>query len=174
MGRFPFEAATSFLHFEQNNSTQHIVHQIKYYDNYPLAKTFGRMMGKDIRESHRFDSVDILIPVPLHPKKERQRGYNQSQLLCEAIAEEFQRPIYTHVLFRNTHTESQTHKTREERLKNMQNVFEVQNSKLIEGKHILLIDDVITTGSTTSECCEALLKVPGVKISIASLAIANG
>ena len=173
MGRFPFEAATSFLRFSQGNSTQQILHQIKYYDNYPMAKTFGKMMGEDLCDSHRFDNVDLLIPVPLHHKKEWQRGYNQSLLLCQAIAEEFPRPISTQTLYRITHTESQTSKNREQRMENLQQVFRLRDSKRIEGKHILLIDDVITTGATTSECCKELLKAPGVKISIASLAIAN-
>ena len=133
----------------------------------------GRQLGLHLINSGLFDDVDLLIPVPLHRSKERRRGYNQSLLLCEGIAQTFPRPIVSGNLIRTRHTESQTHKTRIERLDNMKGVFALKNPDELKGKHILLIDDVITTGATTEACWMALRSVEGVQISIASLAISG-
>ncbi|MCR5423930.1 MAG: ComF family protein [Bacteroidales bacterium] len=172
-GRVSIEAASALLHFRKDTPSQNILHSIKYYNNYPLAKIMGRQMGHMIKDSGRFDSVDLLIPVPLHRRKERQRGYNQSLLLCQGITEVWPRPISTGNLIRTTNTKSQTHKTREERLVNMEDVFEVLHPEELENKHILLIDDVITTGATTEGCCLALLSEAHLRISIAALAVAG-
>ena len=133
----------------------------------------GRQLGLHLNKSGLFDDVDLLMPVPLHRNKERRRGYNQSLLLCEGIIQTFPRPIVSGNLIRTRHTESQTHKTRIERLDNMKGVFALKNPDELKGKHILLIDDVITTGATTEACWMALRSVEGVQISIASLAISG-
>lgn len=172
-GRIPVEAAMALLQFQRGNSTQKILHNIKYYNNQPLATIMGRQMGLMLKESGRFDSVDLLMPVPLHPRKERQRGYNQSLLLCQGIAEVWPKPISHGNLIRHTNTKSQTHKSREERLANMEDVFEMLRPEELKDKHILLIDDVITSGATTEGCCLALLSETRLRISIASLAVAG-
>ena len=133
----------------------------------------GRQLGLHLNKSVLFDDVDLLMPVPLHRHKERRRGYNQSQLICEGIIQTFPRPIVSGNLIRTRHTDSQTHKTRIERLDNMKGVFALKNPDELKGKHILLIDDVITTGATTEACWMALRSVEGVQISIASLAISG-
>lgn len=173
LGRVPTKHCTSLLLFKHHNDTQKILHSIKYYGNTKLAITMGRQLGLHLNKSGLFDDVDLLMPVPLHRNKERRRGYNQSQLICEGIIQTFPRPIVSGNLIRTRHTESQTHKTRIERLDNMKGVFALKNPDELKGKHILLIDDVITTGATTEACWMALRSVEGVQISIASLAISG-
>lgn len=173
LGRIPIQHATSLLIFKRENKAQLILHQIKYYGNQELAISMGRQIGLLLEQSGKFDSVDILVPVPLHPRKERKRGYNQSLVLCKGIAQTFPRQISEGNLIRIRHTDSQTHKNRQQRLENMKNVFGVKNPEALKGKHILIIDDVITTGATTEACCTALLNIPDIRISIASLAISG-
>lgn len=170
-GRVPVVAATALFIFKRGNSTQELLHQIKYYGNERLALQMGRMMGSELANNRAFDSVDCVIPVPLHKKKIRSRGYNQSFLLCQGISETFHRPVIADNLVRTQHTETQTHKTREERLDNMRDVFAVTNAEQLKGHHILLIDDVITTGATTEACWNVLKNIEGLSISIAALAI---
>lgn len=169
-GRVPLEAATAMLIFKRGNSTQTILHQIKYHGNERLAILMGQQLGRLLAANSLFDSVDMIIPVPLHPRKIRYRGYNQSLLICKGIVKEFTRPISDNNLIRTRHTETQTRKNREERLENMKDVFALLDPSQLQGKHILLVDDVLTTGATTEACWTALKKVEGLKISIATLA----
>ena len=174
MGRVRFEAATSLLLFHKQGITQSIVHAIKYYDDETLGITMGRMMGRDLLSSGRFSSVDCVVPVPLHRGKLRRRGYNQSLLLCRGIAEVCHLPIVANNLIRVVNTESQTHKNGTQRIDNMDDAFQIVDSMSFEGRHILLVDDVITTGSTIAECADVLLSISGVRVSLASLAITDG
>lgn len=171
VGRVPLEAATALLIFKHKNKTQILLHQIKYHGNERLAHIMGRLMGRTLTNKAAFNDIDLLIPVPLHPRKVRLRGYNQSLLLCKGIAESFPRPICDNNLVRTRHTDTQTKKTREERLNNMKGVFALRNPSELIGKRILLVDDVITTGATTEACWDALKSVPGITISLAALAI---
>lgn len=172
-GRVKLESATALLIFKQKSNTQKILHEIKYKGNEKLAVTMGRQLGLHLAQSGRFDDIDCLVPVPLFRRKERQRGYNQSLLLCQGIAETFPRPTVTDALIRTRHTDTQTHKNRIERLDNMKGVFAVTDAESLKNKHVLLIDDVITTGATTEACCIALQSVEGIRISVAALAVAN-
>lgn len=173
IGRLPIEAATALLVFEQKNKTQELLHQIKYQGNERLAVLLGRQLGLKLASNPRFQTVDAIIPVPLHRRRERQRGYNQSLLICQGIVKHFQRPLITNNLIRKKYTETQTKKNREERLENMKEVFTVRNSKELENKHILIVDDVITTGATTEACWIAMKSIPGIRVSIASLSVAG-
>ena len=165
--------AMSLLHFFPDSASRDIIHHIKYRGARKLALSMGKMIGEQLVDSGRFASVDLLVPVPLHPKRERQRGYNQSELLCRGIAQVLQRPVSIGNLVRTVNTESQTHKTAEERKENVNGVFQVRKPEKYRGRHILLVDDVITTGSTTAACCDALRKAGVTHISIASLALAS-
>lgn len=166
-------AAMSLLQFFPDSASRDILHQIKYHGACKLALSMGKMMGEQLVGSGRFASVEMLVPVPLHPRRERHRGYNQSELLCRGIAQVMQRPVSTGNLVRTVNTESQTHKTAEERLENVKGVFVVRKPEKYRNKHILLVDDVITTGSTTAACCDALWEAGVTRISIASLALAS-
>jgi ComF family protein len=119
-----------------------------------------------------YQDIDAIIPVPLHPNKERKRGFNQSVEICNGLSESMNRPIILGNLVREIHTTSQTRKGRFERWENVSGIFNVKNETPLIGKHLLLIDDVVTTGATLEACCEPLLKIPGVRVSIATIASA--
>lgn len=172
-GRIPFQAAASLLSFKKGSVTQDIVHHIKYYKCTRLAHQYGKLFGEELRDSGRFSDIDCLVPVPLHWWRRLRRGYNQSQLICEGIAEILHCPVSAHNLYRRRHTSSQTHKNHQERIDNMARAFRVRHPEKFEGKHILLVDDVLTTGATTEACYHALQAVPGLRISVATLSIAS-
>lgn len=170
-GQIPFVAATSLLHFRKGNVAQSIVHQIKYYGRTSLAIQYGRILGTELRASNRFADVDYLVPVPLHWFKRYRRGYNQSQLICKGIEQTFNKPIAHRYLYRTRFTNTQTHKNREQRISNMQGVFAVRHPEKLENTHILLVDDIITTGATTVNCYQAIKDIPGIRISVAALGL---
>lgn len=173
LGQMPLQAAASLMMFQQGNVAQSIVHQIKYHGNARLAHQYGRLLGETLQQSGRFSSIDCLVPVPLHRRRRRQRGYNQSQLICEAMAEVLHVPVISDNLYRRFYTESQTHKKRDSRFDNMQEAFGVRRPTQFENQHILLVDDIITTGATTLSCYHALKPIAGLRISVASLAITS-
>ena len=172
-GRVDCEAVTASVFFREGNTTQTMLHNIKYRGEIGLAHTMGRFMGEELAASHRFDGVELLVPVPLHRRKQRRRGYNQSLELCRGIAESFPRPISVDNLVRTVYTESQTHKNRIDRMANMEGVFAVRQPELFAGRHLLLVDDVMTTGATVEAACQPLLAIDGVRVSIATLAVAG-
>ncbi len=169
-GRIPIEAGGTLFIFEQGNTTQTILHNIKYKGNTRLAVHMGMLLGEELMKSGRFNTIDYIIPVPLHRIRLWTRGYNQSQQICRGIARKLQKPVVTNLLYRKRYTQTQTHKDRQERLENMRDVFGVKHPAQLENKHILLVDDIITTGATMDSCYQTLKTIPGLKISIASLA----
>ena len=172
-GKIPFEQATSLLEYRQASRTRNIVHAMKYHGNDELCVMMGRQMGLDLLKSSRFDDVDLLVPVPLHWWRRLQRGYNQSELLCRGIACNFQRPIESHALVRHRYTQKQSLQTKRQRALNVEGVFRVRHPEKLAGHHILLVDDVVTTGSTTISCGRELAKAEGVRISVVSMGYAG-
>jgi ComF family protein len=172
-GRLPVTAATALCYFSKESLMQHLMHQLKYRGNKEVGLYLGMLMGFALNDSNRFRYVDALVPLPLFPSKERKRGYNQAAVLCEGIAEAMQKPVLNNVVVRTLHTESQTKKNRIERWLNMEGRFDVTKPDLIEGKHLLLVDDVVTTGATLEACGSALLQVPDVKVSLATLCFSS-
>ena len=172
-GRIPIVAAASLLQFRKGNITQSIVHQIKYHGNTQLAHQFGLILGEELKNSNRFDDIDIVIPVPLHWWRKMRRGYNQSQLIASEVASILHCQLSDNNLYRRRHTPSQTHKNFQQRIDNMASAFGIRHPELFEGKHLLIIDDVLTTGATTEACYHALQPIPNIRISIATLAIAT-
>lgn len=166
----PHVKATSLMYFEKGEVSQRIIHSIKYRGDLHLARQFGKMLGQSIAESHRFDDVDVIIPVPLHFFRWYKRGFNQSREISEGIIKAFHRPVKNLVLARKRYTETQTRKSHQERSINMVDAFQLRSAKAIRGKHVLLVDDVITTGSTIRGCYVALSQVEGIRVSVASLA----
>lgn len=169
--RIPFTAATALLRFQQKGHTQKLIHSLKYQGNKTLGYELGRLAATNYKETGLFDTVDLLLPVPLHPKRLRQRGYNQSEWIAKGIQSVTGIPIDTTSLSRIKKTESQTRKQIYERQKNVQNIFRLNDSENLQGKHILLIDDVITTGSTLSACADAIKDTPNIQISLLGIAI---
>jgi len=170
-GRIPFEAAAVLMIFRQKSVVQTIIHEIKYHGNLPLAYQFGRMLGEELAASGRFADIDLIVPVPLHRRRRRERGYNQSEEICRALAQVLNRPVAAHNLVRRRYTHTQTHKNRLDRYDNMQGVFAVRRPARFEGRHLLLVDDIVTTGATTEACFAALQHIPGLRISVASIAV---
>lgn len=152
---------------------QHLMHQLKYRGNKELGLYFGRLMGHALVKTNRFRFVDALVPLPLFPSKEKKRGYNQATVLCEGIAEVMEKPILKDVIIRTTHTDSQTKKNRVQRWQNMEGRFELARPEAIKGKHLLLIDDVITTGATLEACGAELLEAENTQLSIATLCFSS-
>jgi ComF family protein len=150
---------------------QHLLHQLKYKNNAAIGLQLGCMMGLALKSSGRF-SADALIPLPLFPERERKRGYNQAKLLCEGISSVLGIPVLDDIVCRPSHTETQTKKGRVERWKNIDGKFLLLEPEKIEGKHIILVDDVITTGATLESCGQELSKAKNSCISIAALAYA--
>ena len=173
-GRMPVYSATALYYFTKESMMQHLVHQFKYNSNKEMGRYLGELMGWSLLESKRFTSIDALIPLPLHKSKERLRGYNQSKLLCEGIAKVLQKPVLTEVVARPEETESQTRKNRIERWENMQGKFRLTEASAIEGLHVLLVDDVITTGATLEACGREILQAKNVRLSVGTLCFSLG
>ncbi len=173
-GRLPVVSATSFLFFSKGGATQQLVHQLKYKGKKAVGLYLGRLLGNQLNETPFFREADFIVPVPLHPKKEHVRGYNQSLLIAEGMAMRLPARVIKDVLFRKVHSATQTKKSRYERWENVKDIFEVRKGGRLKGKRIILVDDVITTGATLEACGKTLLQIPGVSLCIASLAYAQG
>ena len=169
-GRLPLAGASSYLYFTKDSLLQHLLHAFKYNGDKEIGFYFGRCMGKSFVQSNRFNDIYGLIPLPLHPKKERKRGYNQAVVLCEGIADIMQIPILKDVIIRPTATQTQTHKNRIRRWENIDGKFLLVQPELIKNKHVLLVDDVVTTGATLESCGLELLETKQTTLSVATLA----
>ncbi|MBN1790130.1 MAG: ComF family protein [Bacteroidales bacterium] len=168
-GRIPVRNATSFILFNKESRYRKILHELKYKGQEFVGTEMGRLFGLELRGTS-FGTADIIHPVPLHPYKLRKRGYNQSELIAGGMAEILQIPLVKDLIIRVEDTRSQTRKSRYERWENVRNTFRIPFPEALHNQHVLLVDDVITTGATIEACAEALLSVPGITVSIASLA----
>lgn len=173
-GRIRLNAVSACYFFAKKGRVQPLIHELKYKNNRAAGYFLGKEMAKEIKQSTFFEGVDYIVPVPLHPKKIRVRGYNQSEVIASGMREVMKIPIITDNLMRAVATASQTKKSREARWQNVKDIFVLNRPDLFIGKHILLIDDVITTGSTIEACGNALLMTPGIKVSVAAAACAPG
>ena len=171
-GRLPLVAGTGQFYFTKESLMQHLIHQFKYKGNKELGLQLGKIMGEQLQKSGRFD-VDAVVPLPLFPAKEKRRSYNQATILCDGMAESMKIPILNQVISRPQHTETQTKKGRIERWKNMEGKFVLKNPDAIRNKHLLLVDDIITTGATLEACGNELLQVENVRLSVATLCVAS-
>ena len=162
--------ATSYFHFFKGSKYQKVIHKFKYNGVQKIGFELGKDFGYVLRDSI-FSEIDYIIPVPLHPIKFRRRGFNQSEIIANGISKSLNKKVLNKILIRKVHTDTQTKKTIEERRKNVESVFGIKNPHIIANKHILLIDDVITTGSTLSSCAKEILKIKNTKVSIATLAV---
>lgn len=171
-GRVQIEYATAFFAFSKGSQYQKLLHNLKYKGMKELGEEVGKHFAIDLIQSSDFLSVDVICPVPLHPQKERKRGYNQSWWIASGIAKQMNKELSANNLKRVTATETQTRKNRFERWQNVEGIFELSNPEAFSGKHILLIDDVVTTGSTLEACAASIISNTNAKVSIATLATA--
>ena len=171
-GRAAVEHATAGYYFRKGNKVQKLVHQVKYRGQKEMGTVLGREMGKSLRDSI-FNEVDLIAPVPLHPQKLRKRGYNQSEWIARGVAEMLDKPMDVQTVERRIFTATQTRKKRFDRWENVDSGFVLTAPDNFTGKHVLLIDDVLTTGATLEACIHAVLSAPGAKVSVATLAFTS-
>lgn len=172
-GRIPFRRAAAFAYFVKNGSIQHIIHELKYKNNPAIGIFVGTLCGQNIKDSDFVSGIDLLVPVPLHPKREKQRGYNQSLEICKGISAITGITIDNQTLIRKKNNPSQTKNSRFDRWKNVEDIFAVTSEESFRNKHILLVDDVITTGSTLESCAKEILKCEGAEVSIYAVGTAG-
>ena len=169
-GRVHINFAGAIYVFNKGGLIQNVVHNIKYKGQKKVAYFFGLSYGRILVGNAALADVDIVIPVPLHPKKMRKRGYNQSEYFAKGLAKSMNVKMANDILLRETTASSQTNKSRFERWKNVEDAFLLNQANSIKGKHVLLVDDVVTTGSTIEACANRLQEVKGVKVSMVAIA----
>jgi ComF family protein len=169
-GRMNIAAAYSGFYFTKDSLLQYLIVQLKYHGNKDIGYYLGKLLGHQLAYTVRFNNVDAIIPLPLNPIKERKRGYNQAAIIAEGITSIWKKPVLKKCLERVVFTETQTHKDRISRWQTMEGVFAVTDPFQLKDKHVLLIDDIVTTGATLEACGEKILEVPGSKLSIATIA----
>lgn len=165
----PVERAAALLYYEPHSELARIIYDLKYHDRPDIGEDMGRLMANEMQLAHFFDGIDVLLPVPLSRKRLRQRGYNQSEQLAIGVNEITHLPIINKALRRKHFVRSQTHLSRHERQENVEDMFELRDSSQLEGKHVLLIDDICTTGATLIACIDALRNIPGIRLSVLTL-----
>ena len=169
-GRIRVERATAMFSFQKGSKFRKLLHSLKYHHKPEIGVLLVKELGAEMLASGNFSDIDYIIPVPLHPNREKKRGYNQSERIAAGISAVTKIPVLTGVLVRNTDTKTQTKMNKDERWQNVSGKFVLTDSDVLKGKHVLLVDDVLTTGATTESCGIALLAVEGLKLSIAVLA----
>lgn len=168
-GRVSVDYAASMFYYRKGELIQKLIHLLKYRGRRDIGLFLGRLTGRLIKDSPFFKKPDFIVPVPLHPRKLRARGYNQSDILAKGISEEINVSVLNNMLVRDIYNPTQTRKTRFERWGNVSGIFSVVNPESFENINILLVDDVITTGSTLEACCQALSQIKGVTICVVTV-----
>ena len=171
-GLFPIEKAVSMFHHD-GEKTRRLIYHIKYWGHPEVGYYLAKHYAGELREHHFFEDIDLLIPLPLHWKRQLKRHYNQSHYICKGISQVTGIPVEKRVVKRIKNNPSQTHLNAQQRTDNVENIFQLIHPEKIEGKHLLLVDDVTTTGATIASCAKELAKVPDVKISVLTLAVAS-
>ena len=171
-GKVLLSAASAFLLFSRTGMVQHMLHRLKYQNDRQVGLYLGRLMAQDIQTSARFADVDRLLAVPLHPRKEFMRGYNQSQVLVDGMRQVWPIQSIGKDLVRVVRTSTQTRRSRMERWRNVKEAFHVPDPQKLAGKHVLIVDDVVTTGATLEGCIKALSEVPDIRVSVYTAACA--
>lgn len=171
-GRVNFERASAFYYFRKETGVQQLLHQLKYKGRDDIGVFLGHEYGNELKSKQVTEGIDFIVPVPLHTSRERTRGFNQAYKFGQGISEATNIPIRKDFLWRAVASSTQTKKTRFERWKNVGEIFRTKKENELHGKHLLLVDDVMTTGSTIEACSRALLNATDVKLSVATIAVA--
>lgn len=171
-GKVRIEKAVAFYTFQKGSSIQKLLHELKYRGRKDVGEMLGKKIAIELQQQGTFNTIDVIIPVPLHKKRLKKRGYNQSECFANGLSEVLNKPLNNTSLFRAIENPTQTKKGVYERFENTQGIFELANPNAIKDKHILLVDDVMTTGSTLEACAQVLLKAEGTKVSILTIAVA--
>ncbi|MDK2977460.1 MAG: hypothetical protein PWP52_174 [Bacteroidales bacterium] len=170
-GRTKIEYATAFYFYHKGSKYQKMMHKFKYHGCKEIGFILGRYFGSQLKDSV-FNQVDLIVPVPLHKSKLKKRGYNQSEFIARGLSESLEKEVDTQTLIRTVATTTQTRKSRFDRWENVEKIFDIKEPERFRNKHILLVDDVVTTGSTLEACANTVLEAPDTKVSIATLAVA--
>lgn len=169
-GRVPVQEVTALMSYKKANKTQKILHHLKYSGQKEIGKILGEYFGGQLITEERYRGIQYVLPIPLHPKKQKKRGYNQSEWIAMGLSKGMGIPYLTDVLVRTHYTDTQTRKSRFARWQNVKEVFEVQNSDKVAYTHVLVCDDVLTTGATMEAAIQKLQTVEGVRVSVVTLA----
>jgi len=172
-GRLPIERANALLFYKVDSRSRYLLFALKYYDRPQVGRFFGRIMARDLLNTDFFHGIDFIVPLPLHVAKQRRRGYNQCSALAYGVADLTGLPVREDIVARVVNTPTQTHLTAQERRENMRGAFRLLRPEAVSGRHVLLIDDVLTTNATILSCGEEIAKAAGVRISVLTLALAG-
>lgn len=167
-----FRHVTAFLFYKEGGRVQSLIHSFKYGGNKQLAERLGRIAAQELQADGFFRDVDVCVPVPLHRRRQRMRGYNQAEWVARGLAEVYHFPVDTRTLVRAVDTDTQTHKSAYERRLNIAEAFRLSRPEQLADKHVLLVDDVLTTGATLLSCIDCLTRIPRISISVFTLAFA--
>lgn len=172
-GRVQLEEATALLHFSKKGIVQQLMHNLKYRNHEIIGQFLGEWLGEELKDSEAYKAIDVVVAVPLHKSKQRQRGYNQVDKFARALAKSLQADYNCDTLIKTSATKTQVFKDRLKRSSNSSSNFTISEGDILKHKHVLLVDDIITTGATLEACANALFTIEGVKLSIATMAITD-
>ncbi len=172
-GKIEIEHASALLYFNKKGIVQELIHNLKYKGHEEIGFVLGNWYVEDLKELNLEIPFDFVVPVPLHPKKLKERGYNQVTTFGKTLSKGLNIPYNDSTLYRKIYSKTQSKKNLSGRSDNIENIFDVISTEDLQNKHFLIVDDVLTTGATLEACSRALLKIPGTKISIVCMAIAN-
>jgi len=173
-GRVPLENVLTAFLYNKGNAIQQLIHKLKYRGMKEIGIFLGEALGREIAAIKENNGISCIVPVPLHPRKQRKRGFNQSEIIAAGIAKVLGVEVNTDALYRRNFSSTQTRKSKYERWQNVESIFGLRKPETVMNRHILLVDDVITTGSTIEACARALLRAEGVKVSVAAVAFTRG
>ncbi|MBR1732242.1 MAG: ComF family protein [Alloprevotella sp.] len=171
--KVPVERANAFLRYHPGTDSSHLAHALKYRNRPGIGRVLGRMMAADLQGTDFFDGIDCIVPIPLAKRRQHRRGYNQSEMLARGVAEATGLPLITSAIARIVDNPTQTSLTAQQRAENVQSIFRLRQAEKLADRHVLLIDDVLTTGATLLSCAKEMARASGIRISILTLFVAG-